>query len=136
MVKERTSRLNSLLKEVIDEVIRKDVGNRDVHELMTVTRVDISRDLHHAKVYISVIGTAVDKAKTMEALKSAADFIAVKASKKMVIRYFPALTFYLDDSVDKHMKIDTLLHQLADERDKRQHLENGDEESHGDEGAR
>lgn len=119
MAKQRTDRLNSLLKEVLDEVIRRDVRNPDVNELLTVTRVAITKDLHHAKVYISVIGTHVDKEKTLSALQSAAGFIAVQASKKVVMRYFPALTFYLDDSVEKHMRIDSLLHQLADERKQR-----------------
>jgi ribosome-binding factor A len=116
MAKQRTDRLNSLLKEVLDEVIRRDVRNPDVHELLTVTRVDITKDLHYAKVYISVIGSVVEKEKTLQALQSAAGFIAVQASRKVVMRYFPALTFYLDDSVDKHMRIDSLINKLAEER--------------------
>lgn len=119
MPKQRTDRLNSLLKEVIDEVIRRDVRNSGVHELMTVTRVSITKDLHFAKVYISVIGTPADKERTVHALQSAAGFIAVQASKKVVMRYFPALKFLLDDSVDRHMRIDSLLHQLAEEREGR-----------------
>lgn len=124
MAKQRTDRLNSLLKEVLDEVIRRDVKNRDIHELITVTRVEITKDLRQAKVYISVIGSAEDKAKTLRALESAAGFISVHASKKVVMRYFPALTFCLDDSVEKHMRIDSLLNQLAEERDKRPNEEN------------
>ncbi len=57
MAVKRTDRLNSLLKEVISEVIRREVRNPHVNELVTVTRVQISKDLHYAKVYISVIGT-------------------------------------------------------------------------------
>src|ERR1700720_1746150 len=98
MPKQRTDRLNSLLKEVISEVIRKDVRNPHVNELVTVTRVDITKDLHYAKVYISVIGDEQAKAETIAALTSAAGFIAVNSSKKVVMRYFPELTFKLDDS--------------------------------------
>jgi len=57
MAKERVDRLNSLLKEVLSEVIRRDVQNRNIPDLVTVTRVDITKDLRHAKVYISMIGT-------------------------------------------------------------------------------
>jgi ribosome-binding factor A len=119
MTKQRTSRLNSLLKEVISDTIRRDVRNPHVNELLTVTRVDISRDLHHAKVYISVIGTAEQKAETLQALQSAAGFIAVQSSKEVVMRYFPALSFTLDDSVDKHMRIEELLSKIASEKDHR-----------------
>lgn len=112
MAKQRTDRLNSLLKEVITEVIRRDVRNPHVNELVTVTRVDISKDLHYAKVYISVIGTEQQKTETIQALQSAAGFIAVNASKKVVMRYFPSLTFKLDDAVDKHMRIEELLQEI------------------------
>ena len=82
MPKQRTDRLNSLLKEVISEVIRKDVRNPHVNELITVTRVEITKDLHHAKVYISVIGNETEKAETIKALQTAAGFIAVTLLKK------------------------------------------------------
>lgn len=115
MTKRRTDRLNSLLKEVISETIREDVRNPHVNELVTVTRVDITNDLHYAKVYISVIGTDEQKAQTIAALQSAAGFIAVNSSKRVVMRYFPSLTFKLDDGVDKHMRINELLNEISDE---------------------
>ncbi len=118
-MEKRTNRLNSLLQEVISEVIRKNVRNPDVHPLVAVTRVDITTDLHHAKVYISIIGTDKEKQNTLEALKSAATFIAVHASKKVVMRFFPALTFKLDTSVDKHMRIDALIEEIHDEQQSR-----------------
>jgi ribosome-binding factor A len=116
---ERVDRLNSLLKEVLSEVIMRDVRNPHVSRLITVTKVDISKDLHHAKVYISVIGSQQEKDETLEALTSAAGFIAVHASKKVVMRHFPTLTFKLDTSVDKQMRIDTLLGKIHDEQKSR-----------------
>lgn len=115
----RTDRLNSLLKEVITEVIRKDVKNPLVCEFTTVARVDISKDLRHAKVYVSIIGNDEQKEETLTALESAAGFIAVKSSKKVVMRHFPELTFRLDDSVEKHIKIQEILTEIKEERDAR-----------------
>ncbi|MEM1282482.1 MAG: 30S ribosome-binding factor RbfA [Chlamydiota bacterium] len=115
----RTDRLNSLLKEVITEVIGRDVKNPLVCEFTTVARVDISKDLRHAKVYVSIIGSDEQKEETLAALQSAAGFIAVKSSKKVVMRHFPELTFRLDDSVDKHIKIQELLTEIKEERDSR-----------------
>jgi ribosome-binding factor A len=119
MAVKRTDRLNSLLKEVISEVIRRDVRNPRVTALVTVTRVQISNDLHYAKVYISVIGSEQDKFETIEALNSAAGFIAVQSSQEVVMRYFPELTFKLDDSVEKHMRIEELLNKISKERESR-----------------
>ncbi len=121
MVKNRALRLNSLLKEVISEVIHRDVRNPHVNQFVTVTNVEITKDLQHAKVFISVIGTAQEKEKTIEALQSAAGFIAIQSSKKVVMRYFPALTFKIDNSVDQQMRIDTLLGQIKDEQNSRRH---------------
>jgi len=125
MATPRTIRLNSLLKEVISDIIKRDVRNPHIHQLLTVTRVDITKDLHYAKVYISVIGSAAEKAETLAALQTAAGFIAVNSSKQVTMRYFPSLTFVLDDSVDKHMRIEKLLGEISEERKSR---ENGIED--------
>ncbi len=114
--KQRVERLNSLLKEVISEVVMNDVRNPHVSPLVTVTRVEITPDLQHAKVFISVIGNDIQKGETIEALQSAAGFIAIHASKKVVLRYFPELTFKLDTSVDKHLRIDAILNKIHEEQ--------------------
>lgn len=129
MAVQRTDRLNSLLKEVISEVIKRDVRNPHVAELITVTRVQITKDLHYAKVFISVIGTDQQKAETLAALQSAAGFIAVQSAHKVTMRYFPELTFKLDDSVDKHMRIEELLHNINKERESRPEAAEEDDES-------
>jgi ribosome-binding factor A len=122
----RTDRLNSLLKEVISEIIKKDVRNPHVAELVTVTRVQISKDLRHAKVYISIIGSEQQKTETMIALQSAAGFIAVQSAQQVTMRYFPDLNFTLDDSVEKHMRVEEILGNITKERESReqQHKEN------------
>lgn len=122
MAVKRTDRLNSSLKEVISDVIKRDVENPHVTQLVTVTRVEITKDLHHCKVFISVIGSDQEKKQTLEALQSAAGFIAVKASHKVVMRYFPELTFKLDTSLEKYLRIEELLHQI--DKDKKARPEN------------
>ena len=119
MAAKRTDRLNSLLREVISEVLKKDVKHPDINELATITRVDITRDLRYAKVYVSVIGNDVDREKTLVALQSASGFIAVNSSKKVSMRYFPQLTFKLDTGVDEHMRIEELLQEINTEQDTR-----------------
>lgn len=120
MVKNRTHRLNSLLKEVISEVIRKQVRNPNIPELITVTRVDITKDLKHAKVYISMIAEDQEKNLAIKALQTASGFIGRIASKMVVMRYFPSLRFHLDNSVDMHMRIEEVLTEIHEEQDKRE----------------
>lgn len=116
MKKNRLARVNSLLKEVIFEVIQKEVRNPHVNTFVSVLSVDTSADLHHAKVSISIIGTDAEKAKVLEALQTAAGFIAVHASKKVQLRYFPNLIFKIDNSLDQHMKIQKILTDIEKER--------------------
>lgn len=117
--KKRIKRLNSLLKEVLSEVIMNEVKDPRMAPLVTVAEVDISNDLHHAKVFISIIGDDKQKRETIEALESAAGFIGIHAAKKVVMRYFPTLTFKLDTTVEKQMKIDALLDKIHREEENR-----------------
>lgn len=127
MAKKRVERLNSLLKEVISEVVMRDVRDPRMAQFVTITGVDITSDLHYAKVFISVIGTPEQKKQTIEALQSAAGFIAIQSSKKVVMRYFPSLTFKLDDSVEKHSRIETLLGKIHEEQNARKHTSDDSE---------
>lgn len=121
MKKNRLNRINSLLKEVLFEVIQKEVRNPHVNTFITVTQVETSADLHHAKVYVSMIGSEAEKEKILAALQTAAGFIAVHAAKQVKMRYFPNLTFKLDKSVDEYMKIDKILSDIEKERQSRPH---------------
>jgi len=121
MVKQRVDRLNSLLKEVIAEVVMRDVHNPKVSTLVTIKKVDITKDLHHAKVYISLVGSESEKKQTLKALQSAAGFISSQAAKKVVMRYFPQLTFHLDDTLEDELRIHNLLEKIHDEQAKRPH---------------
>lgn len=115
----RTKRLNSLLREVLSEVIRHDVSNPKVSEFVTITNVEITKDLHNAKVFFSVIGDDAAKKETLDALQSAAGYISVLASKKVTMRHFPALDFRIDNSVEKHLRIESVLKEIEKEREAR-----------------
>ncbi len=123
MKKNRLARVNSLLKEVIFEVIQKEVRNPNVSTFVSVTNVETSADLHHAKVSVSLICSDEEKSKVLAALNSAAGFIAVHAAKKVQLRYFPALIFKLDTSVEEQMRIQQILSDIEKERNSREHAE-------------
>lgn len=112
----RIARINSLLKEVLFEVIQKEVRNPHVNAFVSITHVETTKDLHHAKVYISLLGTPEEKKAVLAALQSAAGFIAVQASRLVELRYFPELTFKLDTSLDDQMKIQGILQKIEEER--------------------
>jgi ribosome-binding factor A len=114
-MKRRIERINSLLREVIAQVIRRDVQHREVHPLTTVSYVEVTDDLAHAKVFLSIIGTETDKKKTVAALRSAAGFISCCAASQVTLRHFPRLSFYIDESVEKQARINEILAKIHDE---------------------
>lgn len=112
----RIKRINSLLKEVISEVIMRDVQNPHISQFVTITDVDVSKDLHHATVHVSVMGPDLEKQRTIEALNQTAGYISSLASKQVVLRFFPSLHFKLDTSIEKHMRIEEILMKLHNEQ--------------------
>lgn len=120
MESKRIKRVNSLLKEVISEVIRRDVQNPHISQFVTITNVDTAKDLHHATVHVSVMGPDLEKNQTIEALNNSAGYISSLASKQVVLRFFPSLKFKLDTSLDEHMRIEELIHDIQQKRDEQQ----------------
>ncbi|NGX44548.1 MAG: Ribosome-binding factor A [Candidatus Anoxychlamydiales bacterium] len=127
MKDKRVKRLNSLLREVISEVLQKDVKNPHIVKLTTITDVEMTADGRYAKVFITVIGTKEEEKDTLDALNQAAGFISVNAAKKVVLRYFPTLEFKLDTSLEKHMKIDKILTNIKKEKEKEKQKKSSDE---------
>lgn len=119
MKNNRIERMNSLLQEIIYQVIHEEVKNPHITTFVTVTRVETSADFSHAKVFISMIADAAEKEKVLHALQSAAGFIAIHAHKKLDrLRYFPQLLFKIDTGLDDQLRIHEILTKLEDERKK------------------
>ncbi len=112
MDKRRLDRVNSLLLEVLSDVIAKEVKDPHLPGLITVTQVKTSPDLQYAKVYVSVIGDAQHKREAIKVLKRASGFIATRAAKEVQLRYFPSLSFFIDDTLDHQIHIEEILKQI------------------------
>lgn len=78
----------------------------------TVTRVELSGDLHHARVLVSVIGSPEEKQGTIDGLSSAAGFIRHEIGHRLALRRAPELTFVLDHGAEEGERIEMLLHKL------------------------
>lgn len=113
----RINQVNSLLKQVISETIKHDMKNPNLTDLLTVTQVETSRDLQHARVFISIIDqNNSDNGKTIKILQDASSYIQAVSSKKVSLRYFPALVFKKDVSLDHYMHIDKILKDIEEKK--------------------
>ncbi len=112
MSKNRNNRLSGEMKRVIADVIRKEVKDPRISDLMSVTDVNVTEDLKFAKVYISVYG---DSEPTLEALKSAKGFIRREIGKNIKMRITPELIFVKDDSIEKGIYMSSLIDKVINE---------------------
>lgn len=106
----------------VSEVIRETAANAILFELkdprvkgVTVTRAEVSADLQHAKVFVSVMGTEREQHLTMHGLKSAAGFVQTKVAARLTSRYVPHITFVLDEGVKKSIEIARLIREENDQ---------------------
>jgi len=107
----RSDRLGELILAEISELTAREIKDPRIG-FVTFTRVDMSDDLHYAKVYISVIGSPPEKARTLQGLSSAMGYIRRHLGRALHLRYTPELTFLLDESLEHGAKIAQLLRQL------------------------
>ena len=113
----RIERINDLLREEISVLVRDEVKDPRVGGLISVTEVDVSPDLRHAKVFVSVLGSDQERKDTMAALTAAAHFLQRELRKRLTIRRVPELAFLADESLARGARILALLEQTREDHD-------------------
>ena len=105
----RTERINDLLREEISELLRREMKDPRLGGLISITEVDVSPDLRHAKVYVSVMGSDEEKTSTFVALRAASHFLQRELRRRVTIRRMPELHFLADNSIAEGARILDLL---------------------------
>lgn len=109
----------------VAELIRREVSQMLLHELkdervgagmISVTDVDVSGDLQHATVFVSIYGSEEAQAETMEGLDSAAGYVRRELGKRVRLRRSPEIIFKEDRSLERGMDMISLLNRLSAER--------------------
>ena len=113
----RTQRLGGQVQRELAQVIQQELRDPRVG-FVTISAVELSRDLSHAKVFVTLMDPAQDVAETLRALNKAAGFLRRHLGQRMVMRSLPELRFVFDKSLDEGSRIDELLHQVAAEKKK------------------
>ena len=78
---------------------------------MTVTRAEVSADLQHAKIYVSVMGTEKEQELCMHGLRHAAGFVQSKLANRMKTRFTPVIKFIRDEGVKKSIEMTRLINE-------------------------
>ena len=105
----------------VADQIRAEVSSmiaRDLHDpgvgFITITRVQVSPDLHHARVYYSAMGDQTARTNSGKALERAASFMRRQIGQRLRLRRAPELTFVFDESIAQQDRIAQLLHRIGD----------------------
>ncbi len=106
----RQARVAEVIREVASETILFELRDPRV-KMVTVTRAEVSGDLQHAKVYVSVMGTEQEQKLTMHGLKHAAGFVQAKLASRLKTRFTPAVQFILDQGVKKSIEMTRLIRE-------------------------
>jgi ribosome-binding factor A len=84
--------------------------------MVTVTAVDVTRDLRQAKIFVSILGTDTERAATFDALNSLAPHLRSRLARSLRLRNAPEIGFKLDESVARAARIESLLAEVRDKK--------------------
>ena len=110
----RTARVNEQLRQEISLLIRDEVRDPRVG-LTTITAVETSPELDHARVYITAMGEEAEKEEALNGLRSAAPFIRGQLGRRLHMRRIPELHFELDRKLENALRIESLLREALPE---------------------
>ena len=108
---QRTDRIDELLRQEIGSILTREVKDPRVG-FATVTRVETSPDLGHARIWISVIGQQGERKQTIAALEGAMPFVRRELGARLRLRRIPNLHVHLDDTLERGTRILHLLDEL------------------------
>ncbi len=108
----RLERVAEVIREVASETILFELRDPRIRPgMVTVTRAEVSGDLQHAKVYVSVMGTPKEQELTLYGLRSSAGFVQSKLASRLKTRFTPVVQFVLDQGVKKSIEITRLINE-------------------------
>jgi ribosome-binding factor A len=107
----RADRLGHQIRVELAELLTRQVKDPRIG-FATVTRVEMTADLHHARVFVSVLGSPEKQQSTIEGLSSAAGFLRHEIGHRLSLRRAPELDFILDHGAEAGEKIEMLLQKI------------------------
>lgn len=106
----RLARVSEVIREVASETILFEMQDPRIKGV-TVTRAEVSADLQHAKVFVSIMGTTKEQDLCMHGLRHAGGFVQKKLAARLKTRFTPVLQFVLDEGVKKSIEVSRLINE-------------------------
>lgn len=121
----RSRRVEEQLKRLLSELVRREIKDPRVG-LITITAVEVSRDLTHARVFFTPFAGLGDAGAALAALRHAAGFLRHELRHELRLRVMPELDFKIDESIDRGARLSSLISEAVAEDERRQPQERED----------
>lgn len=106
---QRSDRVGDEIQRVVADLIQNEIKDPRLPPIVSVVEVKASRDLSHAHIYISVMGTEQQKKDCAAALRSASGFIRRELAHRVRLRISPELHFIIDESIERGIRMTKLI---------------------------
>ncbi len=110
----RMRRVDEAMREVLSAAITQGLKDPRVG-FVTVTSVETSPDLRHARVFVAVLGEDPQRGRTLDGLRSAHGYLQRRVARELTLKHTPTLEFLYDDTTDRAMHLEELLRREAGE---------------------
>lgn len=115
----RLSRVEEATKEVLSEVIQREVKDPRIG-FVTISRVDVSPDLRHARVHYSVLGTDEEIKSTIEGLESSKGYMRSALGRHLRIKYLPEIDLVREDVSGDALRLSRLFKQVEEDMEEKE----------------
>jgi ribosome-binding factor A len=122
----RADRVAEAIREEVATFLTESAKDPRLVGLVTVTGVDVTRDLRHAKVFVSVMGSEAEQRATFEGLASTAGYLRARIGRSLRLRLAPQIVFQADRSIAQAAHIDALLARIKQEQETDEGRDNRD----------
>ena len=111
MVSKRAFRVGDRIREEISDLLIRKIRDPRIG-FLTITTVEMSRDLRHAKVFFSTLGTEEERQQALIGLRSATGFIKRELGERLQLRYMPEIVFHFDSSLEYGSRISKMIDEV------------------------
>ena len=113
----RVERVASLIRREVSELLINGIRDERIHQgMVTITSVEVSGDLQHCKIFISIFGEDEQKKDVLDGLEAARNYVKGELARRLAMRRAPEVLFLLDRGIEKGASILNLLTKLNNER--------------------
>ncbi|NLP14009.1 MAG: 30S ribosome-binding factor RbfA [Clostridium sp.] len=109
----RIARISEEIKREMSNIIQNELKDPRLSTIISITHLNVTKDLRYAKVFVSIMGTEEEKNSSLEGLRSAAGFIRREIGHRIQLRYTPEIQFELDNSIERGAYITKLIDETS-----------------------